>query len=50
MVLQAVIQMGLNPNYLKLLSAVVVAIFLTIPYWKGKYFGKGQRKGAAGNA
>ena len=50
MVLQAVLQMGLNPNYLKLLSAVVVAIFLTIPYWKSKYFGKGHGKGAAGNA
>ncbi len=37
-VLQAVLAMGLNPNYLKLLSAVIVAIFLSIPYWKGKYF------------
>ena len=37
-VIQAVLAMGLNPNYLKLLSAVVVAIFLSIPYWKGKYF------------
>ncbi len=36
-VIQAVLAMGLNPNYLKLLSAVVVAIFLAIPYWKGKY-------------
>ncbi len=50
MVLQAVIQMGLNPNYLKLLSAAVVAVFLTIPYWKDKYFGKGSRKEAAENA
>jgi putative ABC transport system permease protein len=36
-VLQAVLAMGLNANYLKLLSAVVVAIFLSVPYWKGKY-------------
>ena len=36
-VIQAVLAMGLNPNYLKLLSAIVVAIFLAIPYWKGKY-------------
>ena len=35
-VIQAVLAMGLNANYLKLLSAVVVAIFLSIPYWKGK--------------
>ena len=36
-VIQAVLTMGLNANYLKLLSAVVVAVFLSIPYWKGKY-------------
>jgi putative ABC transport system permease protein len=36
-VIQAVLAMGLNANYLKLLSAVVVAIFLSIPYWKGRY-------------
>jgi len=49
-VLQAVLAMGLNPNYLKLLSAVVVAVFLSIPYWKGKYFSKGaggKKEGAA---
>ena len=37
-VIQAVLAMGLNPNYLKLLSALVVAIFLSIPFWKGKCF------------
>ena len=37
-VIQAVLAMGLNANYLKALSAIVVAIFLSIPYWKGKYF------------
>ena len=37
-VIQAVLAMGLNANYLKLLSAVVVAVFLSIPYWKGRYF------------
>ena len=37
-VIQAVLQLGMNPNYLKLLTAVVVALFLTVPYWKGKYF------------
>jgi len=28
------------PTNLKLLTALVVALFLTIPYWKGKYFTK----------
>lgn len=36
-VIQVVLAMGMNPNYLKLLSAVVVAVFLAIPFWKGKY-------------
>ncbi len=36
-VIQAVITMGLDANLLKLLSAVIVAIFLAIPYWKGQY-------------
>lgn len=36
-VIQAVLAMGLNSNYLKLLSAIVVALFLAIPYWKSKY-------------
>lgn len=33
-VLQFVIQLGINTNYLKLLTAVVVAVFLAVPYWK----------------
>jgi len=36
-VLQAVLATGLNANYLKLLSAVIVAAFLTVPYLKKKY-------------
>ncbi len=40
-VIQAVISLsGINSNYLKLLSAIIVAIFLSVPYWKGKYFHK----------
>ena len=35
-VIQIVLWMGLNTNLLKLLSALVVAVFLAIPYWKGK--------------
>ena len=44
-VIQAVLSMGLNSNYLKLLSAIVVAVFLTVPYWKGTYFSKPVKKG-----
>ncbi len=33
-----VIYLGLDSNYLKMLSALVVAIFLAVPYWKKKYF------------
>ena len=29
--------MGLNTNDLKLFSALVVAVFLAVPYWKGKH-------------
>ncbi len=34
-VLQIVLLMGLNTNDLKLLTAVIVAIFLALPYWRG---------------
>lgn len=40
-VITLVIQLGLPTLYLKLLSAVVVAIFLAVPYIKGKYFTRG---------
>lgn len=50
-VLQTVIWMGVDTDLLKLLSAVVVAIFLAIPYWKGKYFAKPTlKKGGNGHA
>lgn len=45
-VIQFVLRLGLNTNDLKLLTALVVAIFLAIPYWKGRYFAKGVKKGA----
>lgn len=43
-VIQAVITMGLDANLLKLLSAVIVAIFLAIPHWKRQYSEKHIRK------
>ena len=49
-VLQFVLRLGLESTDLKLLSAVVVALFLSIPYWKGKYFTKTVRKEASRNA
>ena len=43
--------LGLNTNDLKLLTALVVAIFLAMPYWKAKYFTKKrEEKGDAGRA
>ena len=45
-VLQLVLTLGFDANLLKLLSAVVVAIFLAVPYWKGKYFSKPVAKKA----
>lgn len=35
-VLQIVLQLGLNTNDLKLITALLVALFLAIPYWKSK--------------
>ena len=46
LVIQVVLNLGLNTNDLKLISAFVVAIFLAVPYWKGKYF-RGAAKSAA---
>ena len=39
-VIQIVLKMGLSTDDLKLLSALVVAVFLALPYWKSKYFSK----------
>ncbi|MCI5901256.1 MAG: ABC transporter permease [Blautia sp.] len=50
LVLQTVIWMGIDTDLLKLLSALVVAVFLAFPYWKGKYFTKVAKKGGNTNA
>lgn len=44
-VIQFVLRLGLSTDDLKLLTALVVALFLTIPYWKGKYFSKAASSG-----
>ena len=53
-VLQIVLQLGLNTNDLKLVTALIVAVFLAIPYWKGKMFRQKiqpqSAKGGNGNA
>ncbi len=49
-VITLVLRLGLESTDLKLLTALVVAIFLTIPYWKGKYFSKSVRKEVSQNA
>ena len=46
-VLQIVLQLGLNTNDLKLVSALIVAVFLSVPYWKGKV---SHKKGGARHA
>ncbi len=44
LVLQVVIWMGIDTDLLKLLSAVVVAIFLAVPTWQARYFSKAGKR------
>jgi len=46
-VYQTVIFLGLDTDLLKMLSALVVAIFLAVPYWKKKYFSAAKKIPAA---
>ena len=39
-VYQVVICLKIDTDFLKMLSALVVAVFLAVPYWKKKYFSK----------
>ena len=44
-VIQFVISvLKIDSNYLKLLSAVIVAVFLAVPYWQQQYFHNKSRK------
>ncbi len=47
-VIQTVITLGFDANLLKLLSAVIVAIFLAIPHWKRQYTQSHMRKHKGG--
>lgn len=51
MVMTFVLRLGLSTDDLKLLTALVVAVFLTVPYWKSRYFTKPSvKKGGKTNA
>ena len=39
-VYQVVIALGMSGDDMKLITALIVAVFLAIPYWKAKYFSK----------
>ncbi len=49
-VYQTVIFLGLDTDLLKMLSALVVAIFLAVPYLKKTYFNKSKKKEVVKNA
>lgn len=46
LVIQVVLWLGLNTDDLKLLTALVVGVFLSVPYIKGRYFTKAHGKAA----
>lgn len=39
-VYQVVIALGMNGDDMKLITALIVAVFLALPYWKAQYFSK----------
>ena len=46
MVVQFVVSvLSINTNYLKLFSALIVAMFLAVPYWKQEYFHQKAKEG-----
>ncbi len=49
-VYQVVIGLGMSGDDMKLITALIVAVFLTVPYWKTKYFAKPVKRGGAHNA
>ncbi len=49
-VITIVLQLGLETTDLKLVSALIVAAFLAVPYLKGQYFIKNGKKGGKANA
>ena len=49
-VYQVVIGLGMSGDDMKLITALIVAVFLAVPYWKGKYFSKPAKKGDKAHA
>ena len=49
-VIQIVLWLGLNTNLLKLLSALIVAVFLAVPYWKANLSARRSARGGTGHA
>ena len=50
LVYQVVILLGLKSDDMKLITALIVALFLAVPCWKGRYFTKRTGKGAGSHA
>lgn len=46
LVYQVVIWLGLNTDDMKLITALIVALFLALPYWKSRYFHAKVKTGA----
>ena len=44
-VYQVVIALGMNGDDMKLITAMIVAVFLALPYWKAQYFSKSVKIG-----
>lgn len=49
-VYQLVIGLGMSGDDMKLITSLIVAVFLAIPYWKGKFFSKPGKKEAVKHA
>ena len=49
-VIQFVLKLGLDSNDLKLLTALIVALFLAVPYWKSRFLSRHAVKGGADRA
>ncbi len=45
-----VIWLGMSGDDMKLITSLIVALFLSVPYWKNKYFSRGKKKEAAPHA
>ncbi|MBQ8136212.1 MAG: ABC transporter permease [Clostridia bacterium] len=49
LVIQVVLWLGLNTNDMKMITALVVAVFLAVPYWQKKFAGSSRLRKEAKN-